>query len=123
MKISEAIAAIDSVKKANNYSVNDKVGWLSELDSRIVRELFDRYEGTDKIVFSGYDADDTNVELLVKAPYEGIYTKWLEARIDYANGEYDKYNNSAAAFNSVYGAFERDYNYSHMPKAARFKFF
>ena len=41
----------------------------------------------------------------------------------YANGEYGKYQNAMAMFNSAYGTFERFYNRNHMPKGTKFKYF
>jgi hypothetical protein len=62
--------------------------------------------------------------LLVPAPYDDVYLRWLEARIDYANGEYGKYNNSLTAYNDAYSLFERYYNRNNMPiLKGKFKFF
>ena len=62
-------------------------------------------------------------ELLVPAPYDDIYIRYLEMQIDYANGEYGKYNNSKVMYNETYTVFKRYYNRTHMPKGSKFKFF
>ena len=61
-------------------------------------------------------------ELLVPAPWDEMYLRWLEARIDYANAEYTRYNNSMDMFRAVYQAYRSYYNRTHMPKGTRFRF-
>ena len=123
MNIIEAIANIDSYKP-NNYTQPDKVAWLSRLDAMVKKEIIDTHEGGEDIVFEGY-TDDTPVEteLLIPAPYDEVYLRWLEAQIDYANGEYGRYNNSMVMYNTAFTAFANYYNRNHMPKSIQRKFF
>lgn len=123
MKIIEAINRIDSLKH-NTYSNNEKVAWLSRLDSMVKRLIIDTHEGGDAVDFTGYDdSQDLNVEMLVPAPFDEIYLRWLEAQIDYANGEYDKYNNSILMYQAAYDAYANYYNRNHMPKGTAIKYF
>lgn len=123
MTISEAIEKIDNLKP-NTYSQQDKVEWLSILDLMVKVEIIDTHEGGDSIEFSGYDDEtDINTEMLVPEPYSTVYLSWLESKIDYTNGEYGKYNNSASVFNADYSRFENYYNRKHMPIGNRIKFF
>lgn len=123
MTILEAINRVDSTKP-NSYTQVEKVDWLSTLDGVIKNEIRDTHEGGEDVVFAGYDADTSlDTELLVPAPYDDIYIRWLEARIDYANGEYGKYNNSLTAYNDAYTLYANCYNRKHMPKGNKFKFF
>lgn len=122
MTIMEAINQIDGLK-ANTYSVADKVTWLSRLDGMIKQDVIDTHECGERIVFVPYTTDDVDDELLVDAPHDEMYIRWLEAQIDYANGEYSKYNNSITMFNTAYNAYQNWYNRHHMPKShwVRFK--
>lgn len=123
MTIAEAIQCIDNLKP-NTYSEIDKIKWLSKLDGIVKKEIIDTHEGGDSVVFNGYDENtSTDTELIVKAPYDDIYTSWLETRIDYANGEYAKYNNSTTVFNTAYSAFASAYNREHMPIGTKAKYF
>lgn len=123
MTIIEAITYIDNIKP-NTYSQEDKVKWLSNLDCTIKNEIIDTHEGADAIQFSGYGDDtDIHTELLVPSPHDDMYHKWLEAQIDYANGEYGKYNNSMTMFNTAYSAYVNYYNRTHMPLGTKIKFF
>lgn len=122
MKINEAIQKVDALKP-NNYGPEEKVKWLSTLDGIIKNEIIDTHEGANKVEFNGYDMDSLEKELIVPAPYDDIYIKWLEAQIDYSNSEIGKYNNSMAMFNSAYGNYERFYNRTNMPIGKKFKYF
>jgi hypothetical protein len=123
MTLIEAINTTNNLKP-NTYTHTDKVKWLSTLDGIIKTEIINTHEGAEQVTFKGYDEDaDLTTELLVPAPYDSIYLRWLEAQIDYANGEYTRYNNDLQAFNDAYSAFERYYNRNHMPIGKKFKFF
>ena len=123
MTILEAINRIDSLKH-NTYTQNDKVAWLSRLDSMVKRLIIDTHEGGEDITFTGYnDSTPVNTELLVPAPFDEMYLRWLEAQIDYTNGEYDKYNNSILMYQTAYEGYANYYNRNHMPKGGKMKFF
>ena len=123
MKIIEAINRIDSLKH-NTYSQNEKVAWLSRLDSMVKRLIIDTHEGGEDVVFEGYtDTTDPETEMLVPAPFDEMYLRWLEAQIDYTNGEYGKYNNSILMYQTDYDAYANYYNRNHMPKSKTIKYF
>lgn len=123
MTLLEAINRID-VLKPNSYSQGEKIQWLSNLDGIIKREIIDTHEGGEGIVFNGYTEETSlTTELLVPAPYDDVYLRYLETQIDYANGEYGKYNNSMSMYDTAYSSFQRYYNRTHMPIGRKFKFF
>ena len=123
MKIIEAINRIDALKH-NTYSQTDKVKWLSRVDGMVKRHIIDTHEGAEAVSFTGYDdSTDLQTELLVPAPYDELYLRWMEAMIDFHNGEYGKYNNAVDMFNTSYAAFQNYYNRTHMPKGKQFKYF
>lgn len=125
MTISEAISRTDDVKP-NAYSEARKIMWLSELDGMIKTEIIDTHQGGDSVSFNGYDieTDVLTTELIVPAPYDVLYLRYLEMKIDFSNGEYSKYNNSMMMYNAAYSAFENYYNREHMPisRGRRFVF-
>ena len=123
MKIREAIERIDS-HKHNVYSQSDKIAWLSRLDSIVKKLVIDAHEGGETVEFTGYnDRTDIETELLVPAPFDEMYLRWLEAQMDYSSGEYDKYNNAVDMFYEAYNGFKNYYNRTHKPKGKKFKFF
>lgn len=123
MTIMDALYRIDELKP-NSYSQTEKIKWLSSLDGVIKSEIIDTHEGGEDKVFNGYgEEEELTTVLLVPAPYDDIYLRWLEAQIDYANGEYGKYNNSIAMYNTAYTAYANHYNRTYMPKGKKFKYF
>lgn len=123
MTIIEAINRIDKLKP-NAVTQVEKVKWLSTLDGIIKREIIDTHEGAEAVIFGGYDENtDVQTELIVKAPYDDLYIRWLDVQLDYVNGEYVRYNNGVQAYNDAYTAFERFYNRTHMPRSAKPKYF
>ena len=124
MTIIEAINRLDSLKP-NIYTQNDKILWLSKLDWMVKKQIIDTHENTGDVSFAGYTDDtDINTELLVPAPHDEAYLRWLEAQIDYHNGEYDKYSNAIIMFNTEFEAYAAYYNQNHRPvnRGKRFLF-
>lgn len=124
MKIVEAINKIDSLMH-NTYGQEDKVAWLSELDSDVKRLIIDTHEGAEAVTFTGYDdSTDLQTELLIPSPFDSVYLRWLEAQIHYHNGEYDRYNNAIVMYNTAFDAFAAYYNRTHKPvsRGRRFLF-
>lgn len=123
MTIIEAINRLDKIKP-NGYDQSDKVTWLSELDGMVKQTVTDTHEGDENISFTGYDATTPlDTVLLIPSPYDSAYLDWLAAKIDFADGEYARYNNSMTRFNDTFLAFSRFYNRKYMPKGAKFKYF
>ena len=118
MTFMEAVNRVDAVKP-NAYELEEKLRWLSVLDGIVKKEIMDTHEGAENVLCE----TDTDRELLAPHPYDGMYIHWLEAQIDYAGGEYGKYNGSMAMFRAVYEAYEKYYHRSHLPIAKGFSHF
>ena len=115
MTIIEAITRLDELK-FNTYTQDDKVEWLSRLDSAVKLQIIDNHVGAENISFSGYNKDTPlNTVLLVPAPYDEVYLRWMEAQIDYHNGEYDKFNNSIVMYNTAFDNYQKYYIRTHKP--------
>lgn len=123
MTIIEAINHVDTVKP-NIYGQTEKIKWLSDIDGMIKAEIIDTHEDGHDISFNGYnEATALTQQLLAPAPYDKLYIYYLEMKIDYANNEYGKYNNTLSMYNEAYKAFQRYYNGRHKPKSSgRFLF-
>lgn len=122
MTIIEAINKTDALK-SNAYTQDEKVAWLNNLEWRIKQEIIDTHAGGEDVIFTGYDSDSSmTTELIAKAPHDEVYLHWLQAQIDYHNGEIDKYNGAITMFNTAYEAYDKYYNRTHMPIAAGKRF-
>ena len=123
MTIIEAIDKIDTLMP-NTYTKEEKISWLSTIEGMIKRNIIDTHEGAENVDFEGYDEDtDLDTELIVQVPYTDLYVLWLEAMIDYTNGEFTKYNNVIIRYNDMYQAFANDYNRTHMPLGRKIQYF
>lgn len=133
MTVRQAIARFDEAKP-NTYTQEEKIGWLAELDGRIVEEIIKTHippflvrENEDGVLeraeWTPYTTESLDAELIAPAPYDSVYISWLETMVDYANGEYARYQNSGAMFNSRYRDYERWYNRHMMPLGRRFRYF
>lgn len=123
MTIIEAINRLDKIKP-NGYGQEDKIEWLSEIDGMVKQTVTDTHEGGEDISFTGYDATTPlDTVLLIPSPYDSAYLDWLSAKIDFADGEYARYNNSMTRFNDTFLAFSRFYNRKYMPKCSKIKYF
>lgn len=122
MTIQKAITQVDA-DLSNTYTQKEKVGWLSLLDQRVKTLIMDTREGAEAISFNGYDENtELETKLLVPAPFDEIYLRWLESQIHYRNQEEDRCNNATDAFNVLWAEFRNYYNRQHMPLGTRLRF-
>ena len=124
MTIQEAINRLDALI-FNTYTTDDKIQWLSRLDTAVKQQIIDTHAGAEKVEFEGYTAaTPATTKLLVPSPFDEVYLRWMEAQIHYHNGEYDKYNAAIIMYNTAFDAYAKYYNKHHMPisKHNRFKF-
>lgn len=99
MKIRELLDYIDDVRP-NAFSETQKLVWINELEARIQRDVLLSAE-----LWQYQLPEDENVDLILNPPHDAIYRHWMEAMIDYANGEYSKYQNTMQMFNAKWSSF------------------
>lgn len=110
MTVNQVIERVDRVKP-NAFDFADKVEWLSEAEGLVQGEVM-LFAPEEIIVYGEADGER---ELLAAPPYDKLYEFYLIARIDFANGEYDKYQNTYAMFNSAFAQFTRWFADSYRP--------
>lgn len=104
-KIKEIIADVD-LNVPNAFAEKRKLAWIAELDGRIAADVF--LMGIEEVQQLQYRyPEDLESEPLARFPHDKLYPLWLEAQIDFANRETDKYQNSMAMFNAAYASFVR----------------
>lgn len=113
MTVRESIRQADELKP-NAFSDETKLKWISDLEGRLALNTF-LMAGAELRYFQYSFPGDLDVELLVQPPHDGIYTAYLAAKIDEANGEYEKYQNSMTAYNGLYGDFLRWFARTYEP--------
>ena len=77
MLLAELIATIDEIKP-NQYTKEQKVRWLSEIEGIVVDDVLNNYEGND-IEFTSYEYEnDMEKELLVPERFSDIYINYIK---------------------------------------------
>lgn len=114
MILKDIIDYVDEIKP-NAFSNETKTGWINECEGMVQSEVF-LWASTEIITYDY--AKDKDRELLVSPPHDKIYWTYLTAMIDFANGEYNKYQNTMQMFNSFYGEFMRWFALNYRPADA-----
>lgn len=107
-------AVIDQVNaiKPNAFSEEQKTEWINEVEKKIQAEIF-LFGPAQTIVYTW--PQDQNTELLADPLHDGVYPAYLTARIDFANGEYNRYANTLQMFNTQYIEFMRWFAQHYRP--------
>ena len=75
-------------EKPNTFSNEKLLSFINEIESDVAEQV-----NMDQRVYSD---DDTDVELMVPAPYDRLYVSYVKAMIDYSNEEYPSYQLNAS---------------------------
>ena len=111
--ISEVLSYFDN-QVPNQYSDEEKIRWLNEIESQIYNDIILTHKDADEIAFHGFTTDtDINTQMIVDLEYSELYRFWLEKSVHYANGEIDRMNN--AMFQTYYDNYFSYYNRNHRP--------
>lgn len=117
MTIREAIDRVDT-SNPNTISEEEKIRWLSLLDNSIYTDIYMTHylnPCEEERTFEPYSVDNTEKELFVPYPYDELYPAYLQMKIDEANKETDRYNNSAVLYNSYLEDYTHHYHKNHRP--------
>lgn len=101
--LKSVIEYVDEIKP-NAFSDEAKTQWVNECEGLVQTEVL-LLADTELISYSYYT--DKDKELLVKHPHVKIYWAYLTAMIDFANGEYNKYQNTMQMFNAFFSEYMR----------------
>ena len=122
--ITEYEKSVNEYAKINEVSIEEAKAQIPfrEIKYKEAKEYVEN--NRNDVMFSGYnESTPLDTQLIVPAPYDDMYIFYLESKIDYANNEITRYNNSNAMFTSAFSEFQRAYNRTHMPKKTTIKFF
>lgn len=111
MVLKDLIDYVDEIKP-NAFSDNTKTAWVNEAEGLVQTEVF--LWASEQIITYDYETDKDKT-LLVKPPHDKLYWAYLAAMIDFANGEYNKYQNTMQLFNSYFGEFMRWFALRYRP--------
>lgn len=111
LKLGQVIAYVDDIKP-NVFSDETKTAWLNECEGLVQTEVM--LLAIEEVIQYDFETNE-ETELLAKAPHDKIYWTYLTALIDFANGEYNKYQNTMQLFNTYFGEYMRWYALHYRP--------
>jgi hypothetical protein len=122
MKVRELLEMVDRLHP-NQFSINDKLLWLNEVEQMIWMEIITTHEGVEEDAeMPAYTASDMEVgvdtELLAADPYSRLYEPWIVMQIAGHNHEMMQHDAASMAFQTAYGDYFNWYNRHHMPVGA-----
>ena len=115
MKVAEIITNVGQLRQ-NDYDLEQKTRWLSEVEGTIIDEIHNMAEGNDED-FTGYRYElDSEKETKLPDRFTDIYIHYIKAKIEFYDGETEQYNSEVAAYQSSYDQYAAWYRRNHMPK-------
>lgn len=105
------IGMVDDIKP-NAFSNETKTQWLNECEGVIQTEVM----LLDVAACISYSYErDKDAQLLVQPPHDKVYWTYLVAMIDFANGEYNRYQDTVQMYNAFFGEYMRWYARTYRP--------
>lgn len=103
MKVDKLIKLVQTLKPTA-FGDDDEIllMWVSECEGMVLSEVHLVSVADIEPFALGADGSLPTAELTAPFPYDKLYTQYVLAQIDYANGEYTKYQNSMQMFNATY---------------------
>ena len=111
MTLKQVIDRVDAIKP-NAFDEATKTMWINEVEGFVQTEVF--LLAVEDVIEYVWPTDQ-NTELLVPAPHSKLYWTYLTAMVDFANGEYDKYNNTMQVYNAFMSEYMRWYAAHYRP--------
>ncbi len=100
----DIIELVDSYRP-NAFDERLKLWWLVTLDGKIAAEVMLMDVNEVRAIMDKEYPDAMDLEPLVGFPHEELYLHYLEAKILYANEEYNSYQNAMESFNTYYRSY------------------
>lgn len=118
MTISDIIAMSRQVA---SHNVNDQqvIDWLDALDDQIFKDVILTHE--DNRLEEREEYDSVDCELIAPKSNAEMYIYYIDTMVYAQNGDEQRYNISAALFNTAYFKFTSWYNRVHKPLSKQFK--
>lgn len=104
MKIEKLLRLVQSLKE-NPFDIEVLLMWVNEVEGMVLTDVLLLSPSSLKPYELENNGNAPDAELTAPYPYDKLYLQYLMAQIDFANGEYSKYQNSMQMFNTYYTEF------------------
>ena len=110
--LGKLIDEVKALKPECAFTDEQLTAWVNDIEGKVQTEVM--LLSVDDLVY--YDCETCNEhDLLVAFPHYKLYKSYLFAMIDFANGEYEKYQNSMQMFNADWCDFVKWFARSYRP--------
>lgn len=117
MTLAEIVAKANELRPSE-YTKDDLTQWVNEVERMAVDQVFEKAFGP--IRFEPYHYDlDSEKKLLIPDEYTGCYLTYIFTKADHLNGETNRYNVDAMAFESEWQQFASYFRRHYKPKRRR----
>lgn len=114
MTLAGLLAMVDEIRP-NEYSTEIKTMWANEIEQMVYRNVLSRcLFPPDQPEQLNY-AENPEQVLVVPDEFGDVYTGYLYTKIDFANGEIERYNNDAMMFGAAFDEYAKWYRRTHLP--------
>jgi len=110
MTVNELLTYQESVYPSQ-YPNATKIIWLNTVEKQI-HDYLSQFDA-DIEEFEPHTTQDLTEDLLIDEP--DVYANYLGAMIDFSNGEYNRYNNKVAMYNTMMSDWQAMYIRTHSP--------
>ncbi len=112
MTIKDIINKVEKQHRDRSISLEEYISCLNILEKDIYTNIISAHEADTE--FDAHTSEDDI--LLVPDMYSDLYSFYLFARIDLANGDIGGYTNNMILFNNLMSEYSRYYTRAHMPR-------
>jgi hypothetical protein len=120
MKLADVIAKVNNLRPSE-YDKEQMTEWINEIEFQVVTQVINMAKD-ENISFEPLEYNnDADRDLLIPDAFASVYTSYLIGKIDYMNGESDRYAMDLTDYEAKWQDFAAWYRRTHMPKPFRDK--
>lgn len=112
MTVKDVIESAEALRPGSVLSVEDHLVHLNRLESQIYDNIISLSEPS--VRYTELLSEDD--ELVLPPMYSALYTHFLTAQIDMANGDILRYSNNMVLYNALLSSYTDWYIRNHMPR-------
>ena len=115
MKLREILATIAQIRP-HAYTDAEMITLVNTIEGRVYTDILMQSADFKGDEFDPFKEGEEERELAVPVPFTDLYIYYLASRIDYFNGDVDRYNDSMVLYNDAWDAFAAHYRRNNKPK-------
>lgn len=115
MTLADIIAEVDE-NRPNQFDKDKKTGWINEIEHKVYEQVINRSKWQEEAFTPYRYALDAERTLAVPDAHKDVYETYLYAKMDYTNGEIERYNADAAMHSAAWTDYAAEFRRNNYPK-------